>query len=261
MVTKKVPAEELSFANTKFHFNYLHDTIPTTELGLAAFNGEATTITKACEKEIDWETEGTHPLRAAILGKHIDLATMLIDAGSPLYSHVLYVLYLEGQEKLFFTLIDRGEELDERCLNNLFLYAIHKNDEKMVAWSLEHGADPDSSYSHNKNAFPGWTELHTAAHACNLEIIERLIAHGAGVNHQTDAGETPLYLAGVNNRSVTKENRKVCIRFLLSKGAVYHPHVPWINRQLLYYFGVGSYSHALLPSSEHNQLRLYELEQ
>lgn len=214
--------------------------IPTTELGYAAHEGEEIVVKAALAEGIDWAYEKTHPLSGALIGDKKQFVRPLIEAGSPVTSQLLYDLYSPDFKDLFYQCIARGDTLEQTHLNYLLLDALYKNDTEMIAWSIAHGADINNAY-YNRG-FAGWTELHQVARACDYEVIKRFIENGADVNRLTQAGETPLYLAGVNNRKISKKERQACIRYLRANGAEYQPTIPWLSRQLLYYFGIGSYT-------------------
>ena len=73
---------------------------------------------------------------------------------------------------------------------------------------------------HNKNA----TALHFAALACQLEAVEALLTAGADVNAETDAGQTPLWMAA-SDKWMSVEAGEGCAdvaRALLAAGARLH---------------------------------------
>ena len=58
----------------------------------------------------------------------------------------------------------------------------------MTSFSLERGVDV------NARKMDDWTPLHLASYYGRLEIARVLLDHGASVNAETNAGETPLFL-------------------------------------------------------------------
>jgi hypothetical protein len=75
-------------------------------------------------------------------------------------------------------------------------------------WLLDHGADPNLSWGDD-----GEAPLHVAARRWNVEMVERLVAHGADVTRRRADGATPHTLAELNG------NPDVA-RWLLAHGAV-----------------------------------------
>jgi ankyrin repeat protein len=110
---------------------------------------------------------------------------------------------------------------------------------------VKHGADIEARTTKGVGTWGGWVPLHCAADAGNVVMIEKLLAHGADINAETNDGHTALSLAanrgyleaaklliqhgaGVNRPgtkkrypllAAAKEGKKAMVEFILETGA------------------------------------------
>ena len=78
---------------------------------------------------------------------------------------------------------------------SLLIDAAKAGNRSIVLTALQSQADPNTSESTY-----GWTALHYAASAGNIEMMKALIDAGANINAQNKEGHTPLYKAVWNSR-------------------------------------------------------------
>ena len=70
--------------------------------------------------------------------------------------------------------------------------AIEAQDAQKVKEFLENGSSPNDGFLNADNS-----PLICAADCGNIEVVELLLAYGADVNYQSDAGDSPLICAAV----------------------------------------------------------------
>ena len=151
----------------------------------------------------------------------------LIEVGNPSQNDNLQnVLSRDGfNEEAFQELLNSGADINEeikvvmplsfRTRGALFFYngkgtrlfhATRFNDEELVAWLVDHGADV------NKATADGYTPLIVASALGNRNLMQYLLEHGADINATTTNGESPLTL------SFKSRDLDLC-RYLIENGA------------------------------------------
>src|SRR5690606_4477900 len=99
-------------------------------------------------------------------------------------------------------LLDAGANpnaFDERQVGPLQLAIMAGHDTEVVARLLEAGADPDTGNEGDESSM--LSPLASAAATGNLELVELLLAHGAGIDGPAVSGHqgiTPLYTAAMS---------------------------------------------------------------
>ncbi|MCF3108927.1 ankyrin repeat domain-containing protein [Niabella sp. CC-SYL272] len=140
---------------------------------LACSNTDAKTVKRLIEGGADVNARhktGKSAMNAALYGNNYDLIPLLIEAG--------------------YDLKNDGSSLRQAVFNRQY---------KAIALLLEHGADvnfckPDMVFPYNS------TPVHIAAGNNDLEMVKRLVAHGADVTIKDHYGERP-YNCAVANRN------------------------------------------------------------
>jgi ankyrin repeat protein len=158
--------------------------------------------------------DGHAPLFCAIMGRHIDIARLLLKHGarvevkSPSDMLPLHQAAITGQGAMCELLLDRGANVDcrDREQNTPLHYAATTGNIRTVKVLL----NDDSNVNAKQQS--GMTPLHWAAHKGHEAVLDALIASGADVNVQSDSFATPLHCA-------VARNHVGCVKTLLRKGA------------------------------------------
>ena len=105
-------------------------------------------------------------------------------------------------------LIEKGADIEARNVDgiNALVYAVSLNDEEMVKFLLEKGADANTVCEiENEHICMPPTPLMNAVYNGNTNIINMLLENGADINYTTDFGTTPLMMAaGFNHFEAVK---------------------------------------------------------
>ena len=101
------------------------------------------------------------PLPAALHKRHLHVATLLYQHGA--------VVDVKGN-----------------CEGTPLYAASYDGDVDIILWLLNHGADPNASWS-------SYTPLFEVAGRMHLEAVQVLLEHNADINSKSLKGETPLY--------------------------------------------------------------------
>ncbi|WP_297246066.1 ankyrin repeat domain-containing protein [uncultured Brachyspira sp.] len=105
-------------------------------------------------------------------------------------------------------LIEKGADIEARNVDgiNALVYAVSLNDEEMVKFLLEKGADANTVCEiKNEHTDISPTPLMNAAYKGNTNIINMLLENGADINYTTDYGMTALmYAASFNQFEAAK---------------------------------------------------------
>ena len=105
-------------------------------------------------------------------------------------------------------LIEKGADIEARNVDgiNALVYAVSLNDEEMVKFLLEKGADANTVCEiENEHTDIASTPLMNAAYRGNTNIINMLLENGADINYTTDFGMTALmYAASFNQFEAAK---------------------------------------------------------
>jgi ankyrin repeat protein len=97
-----------------------------------------------------------------------------------------------------------------------------ETDVDIIRWLLDHGADPNIRTLGGSS----WTSLHRQIHMRNVEAVQALLEHNAGINLQCAIGRTPLYEA-LSGTNFSPEEVDI-VRRLLAYGA--DPNIPDNNQ-------------------------------
>eukprot|EP00833_Pecoramyces_ruminatium_P018269 jgi/Orpsp1_1/1192301/evm.model.d7180000092096.1 len=106
------------------------------------------------------------------------------------------------------TLIWNEKYIISKNNDNYYLYnfCIRYNNENMIKFLIEHGADVNEE-NHN-----GETALFIACLSGNEDLVKYLVEHGANINKKNKYGKTPL------SRACFSENKNI-IKYLIKHGA------------------------------------------
>lgn len=169
-------------------------------------------------------TEGTDPnvigpggislLQQAINSKQLEILKFLLATGanpkSPDNAAVVAVASRGNRLDIVRCLVEAGAPINTPSTSchwdNALVAGVINGNVEMVAYLLEHGADPAG---HDDL---GTTALHMAARKGNIQVVEMLLRHGADVNQRDDYGQTALMLA-------CREGKKEAVEFLLAHKA------------------------------------------
>ena len=195
-----------------------------TELHYACRDNKAW-IARACiafnDDDVNAPDEyGSTPLHLACMHSHVDMVKLLVESGAQpsLYhkdngrdipmEHAIH----DGRVDMVKLLLSYHEKDKEMALENLrdaFVIAAQKQNLEMVKLFL--GVCPD--IIHSRSAVNRHTALHRSCmHSDDTEVMEFLLASGAGVNAVDDYDQTPLFNA-------TSWGCLECAKVLLAAGA------------------------------------------
>lgn len=91
-------------------------------------------------------------------------------------------------------LIKHGADVSVRnAMGQTLLMIAAERSPEMLRLLIDHGMDIEAKNT-KPNRYKGFTALHYATHAGNVEQVKILLAASADVNAQTENGETPLFL-------------------------------------------------------------------
>lgn len=111
-------------------------------------------------------------------------------------------------------LIEKGADIEARNVDgiNALVYAVSLNDEEMVKFLLEKGADANTVCEiENEHIYMPPTPLMNAVYNGNTNIINMLLENGADINYTTDEMTPLIYAAYKGNTNI--------INTLLENGA------------------------------------------
>ena len=194
-----------------------------TELHYACKDNKAW-IARACiafnDHDINAPDEyGSTPLHLACFHSHVDVVKLLLESGAQPslyhkdhdegYKPIHYAIH-SNKVDVVKLLLSYHEEDKEMALEGAFLLAVQAQNIEIVKLFL--GVWPDIIHSRFAN---GCTALHLSCmrnFSDNKEVMEFLLASGAGVNAVNDYGRTPLFNA-------VAHGRPECAKVLLAAGA------------------------------------------
>ena len=207
------------------------DEMMTSDLGLAAYEGDLEQIKNGVGSRFNWEEEGHIIFSSAIMGKQWDVCRFLIKSGLPIRDSIYREIYYKGNHDLLNLLPDNPEVMaqlhDASNRSNFFQAIIDGDYEKVKACFKEDYKERIYDYGH---FYKEHRPLHLAARYCHLEIIEFLLSKKVEVNTLTQDGKSPLFLAS-QCPSISDQRRKKCIQALKSNGAVFVPEIKgFLNR-------------------------------
>lgn len=190
----------------------------TTDLGLAAYNGERHKIQEALKTGINWKDEAEYLLSSAIFGQQWDIARDILKGGMPISDSVYKEIYHWADPSLLEALPPRPDILEELQLQSQkydFFNAIidgHVEDAKKLFLPEWIHATTDILADRVSRQ-----PLHLAARGCHFELIQFFLKNGAQANSLSSDGQSALYLIS-RCPSAEKHLRRQCFQLLKSHG-------------------------------------------
>ena len=147
------------------------------------------------EAEINYTYQSATPIILAVKLRDEAMINYLLESNATrdekfIHTCIEYHLndiFIKFMNKIYLELemIDFHDNNQNATLHTAAEY----NNEKIITWLIEHGAD---IHAINDD---GDTPLHCAAKNQALDSIKLLIKYGASINAQNNSGETPIFLA------------------------------------------------------------------
>jgi ankyrin repeat protein len=165
----------------------------TKDLFHAIYQGDATAVGKLLAdnpKLANTPNEHGHlPLQAALRGRSIELARILLDAGADLHARerdtgtALHFAAANGPKQAVELLLARGAKVDSHTVHDDFTplhWAASHGHTDIVGLLLAKGADVNGAYT-GEGLKPRWSPLYAAVKNRHAEVVKLLIAKGARV--------------------------------------------------------------------------------
>lgn len=211
-----------------------HD-YPTTELGYLCFNGKSDAVREQLSSGLDWDSQGTYPLHAALLGHHIDLATLLLERGSPVNEEIYHAaLYADVD---FYRRLPQNRSIQEPLEQNWknhrlswhLLTSYSADHESEIRQVLDEGAQPGVQCHVTANVV-GYYPIHLAARARKPELAEALLKKGADPNVLNNEGQSAMRMI-LDDQFATKPQKRKFAAILRSYGGIsIPPYDNWFSR-------------------------------
>ncbi|MGI2030300.1 ankyrin repeat domain-containing protein [Endozoicomonas acroporae] len=171
--------------------------------------------------------DGWNAVTGAFFKKRTDIVELLKQKGAVFGARfaeaALMSAYQDGNLRLVNELLDSGvsASISDETGESLLAKAMGRGDRDIVIRLLELGADPNARC--NNESMP---LLVLAATDGDLELVEKFIVAGAGVNLSSSKGRTALWRAACNNHIEV-------VNLLLKHGA--NPNASFDNQPILFY--------------------------
>ena len=198
----------------KFYYSHGQADIEATQLAVWAYEGREDLIFQA---PIDWSTEGTHILYAAILGQHFKLCKRLLTLGSP----VDFSIYRGATDyfPLFLPELPANpavmEKIETDSLYGRFNWAIVREQKQLVfellpkVWNL----NLPILLTHGMGEM---RPIEYAVRKGNIDIMSKLIQAGADVTILSSEGKSLSRL--ILESDLEPNVRKKCFELLKKQG-------------------------------------------
>lgn len=225
-------------------YNVGFNDMRTTPLGLAAFNGDTEQVHNAIAKGIDWEKEYDSPLEGALMTKDLDMAQVLIAAGSPITNNIISTVHFINSHKMMDEILSNHAIVDFTAddatdwMNTLVCDPLRVNTAmalRLLGYVLEHGADPDYIVT-EPGDYKGWPVLNVACYRRKIMMIIKLVEAGADINARNPFGYSPLYCSAMSPGYINKKtSHSICVAYLQSKQAKFIPALTLTQKIRLYF--------------------------
>jgi ankyrin repeat protein len=163
------------------------------DLFQAIYQGDAAAVRKLLAddpKLANTPNEHGHlPLQAALRGRNLELAKILLDAGADIHARErdtgtpLHFAAANGPKQAVELLLARGARVDSHTVHDDFTplhWAASHGQREIVALLLAKGADVNGGHT-GQNLKPPWSPLYAAVKNRHTEVAKLLIAKGARV--------------------------------------------------------------------------------
>lgn len=214
----------------------------TTDLGLAAFNGQREIVKAALAAGVDWAAEADYLLISALFGQQWEIARDILKSDMPISDGTYKQIFYWGDQSLLNELPPRPDIVE----------ALKASEEEL---NLNHAAIQGDLETVRRLFRKEWLEkestlladrvprrlLHYAARICQLELLQFLLDAGADVNALTGDGQTALTLI---SRCSSADNplRRQCYQLVHKKGGkMIPPAQGWLEKWRLARGGWRSY--------------------
>ncbi len=199
--------------------------LSTTALGENAYHGSVEVVRDAVRDGIDWATEETHPLHAALLAGRAEVALLLLDAGSPINDET-YRLAVAKHPEVAARLPPRPElvaALELGARSRAFNFALFHGDVMAARQIAEHGVDirAPALLSHGPGPL---CPIHYAARLGTIEAFELVLEFGGDLHALSPEGKSATRLVA-EQPSLRRADRARVLRYLMKRGGRITPSI------------------------------------